>query len=128
MPDSLGYATVEDFLNRDFRKAWVEVQQPHPNHHIVDPGEGFRFHEHIEISYVLKVENTGPVTLEIVGWDSFDLKHPNGDSLEAGVLKAGMLICAHNSKAGFFKVYAWEWQDLNSPKMKTRGRGNDNSI
>ena len=128
MPDSLGLTTVEEMLSRDFKNAKVEVQQPQPNHHIVDPGEGFRFHEYVEISYVLKIDNTGPVTLEIIGWDSFDLKHPNGDPLESGVLKAGMLINAHNSQAGFFKAYAWDWQDLNSPKMKTRGRGNDDSI
>ena len=128
MPDSLGLTTVEEMLSRDFKNAKVEVQQPQPNHHIVDPGEGFRFHEYVEISYVLKIDNTGPVTLEIIGWDSFDLKHPNGDPLESGALKAGMLICAHNSKAGFFKAYAWDWQDLNSPKMKTRGRGTDDSI
>jgi hypothetical protein len=114
MPDSLGYATVEDFLNRDFKKARVEVQQPHPNHHIVDPGKEFRFYEYVEIIYILKIDNTGPVTLEIVGWDSFDLKHPNGDPLEVGVLKAGMLICAHNSKAGFFKAYTVDLKEQSS--------------
>ena len=112
MPDSLGFATAEDFINRDFKNAMVEVEQPDPNHHIVDPGEGFRFHEEVEISYLLKIDNTGPVTLEIIGWDSFELRHPDGEPLKAGALKVGMMIHAHNSKAGFFKAYTTDWVSI----------------